>query len=45
MLQFIDEVVNAINAETRVVPARHVVTVMQVFISGACLQTQRYFPG
>jgi hypothetical protein len=33
---FIDGSVNAIDAETRVVPARPVVTVMQVLISRAC---------
>ena len=35
MLQFVDDIVNTIDAETGVVPARHVVTVMQILISGA----------
>ena len=34
-LQFGDDIVNVIDAETRVVPARHVVAVMQILISGA----------
>ena len=34
-LQFFDDSVNAIDAETRVVPAKQVVTSMQIFISGS----------
>ena len=31
-LQFVDDIVNTIDAETRVVPARHVVAVVQILI-------------